>query len=58
MSTMEFLEKLFAIIDEVLGTILMLVGVWLATQVRKWLRGELPVPPYEHHVTLQEPTRR
>jgi len=50
METAEFVEIIVRIICEV---VLPAVAVWLCFYIRKWLKGELPVPPHVHEITVK-----
>ena len=51
MNTLDLIDKLLTIAVEIIFPAL---ALWLASYVRKWLRGTLPVPPHVHEVTLAE----
>jgi len=60
MPTVELVETITRILLEL---IIPAVALWLCYYVRKWLRGELPVPPHIHEVALKHdgvglPTQR
>jgi len=51
MTSIELIEHITRIICEVL---LPALALWLCYYIRKWLRGELPVPPHVHEVQLKQ----
>lgn len=54
MSTADLIAKILQILDEI---VIPSVALWVAWQIRKWLQGDLQVPPYEHRVQIKsEPT--
>ena len=54
METVEFIEYITRIICEIL---LPALALWVCYYIRKWLRGELPVPPHVHEVAIKDAKR-
>lgn len=58
MTTADLLDQIFRILNEAILLIFTAIGLYVANLIRKWVGGNLPVPPHTHTVVINEDKAR